>query len=107
MRTASVTPVPTSRSDGDAAAAGRSSGVGEPVPDTVEDYAAGAWLGTRNAITVLPSVACLAALRQQAKGGRAPDAYLGFGNPLLVGASGTDRRAWSAQSCANAIKPVE
>jgi CHAT domain-containing protein/tetratricopeptide (TPR) repeat protein len=81
--------------------------LGKAIPDTVEGYGKAAWLAKRNAITVLPSVASLTALRQHAKGGRAPDAYLGFGNPLLVGASGTDRRAWSVQSCANAIKPVE
>ena len=79
----------------------------QAIPDTVEGYVAATWLAKRNAITVLPSVASLAALRQHTNGGRTPDAYLGFGNPLLVGASGTDHRAWSTQSCANAIKSVE
>jgi CHAT domain-containing protein/uncharacterized protein HemY len=77
------------------------------IPNTVEGYAKAAWLAKRNALTVLPSVASLAALRRHAKGGRAPEPYLGFGNPLLVGASGVDRRAWSAQSCAEAGKSVE
>src|SRR5262249_41895604 len=68
------------------------------VPDSVEGYAATAWLAKRNAITIVPSVANYETLRQNALGAPAPDPYLGFGNPLLVGRSG-DRRAWSIRSC--------
>jgi CHAT domain-containing protein/tetratricopeptide (TPR) repeat protein len=44
-----------------------------------------AWLGTRQPITVLPSVASLKSLRQFAKTSRASKLYLGIGNPLLDG----------------------
>jgi CHAT domain-containing protein len=56
---------------------------------------------------VLPSVASLAALRQHARGSPAPEPYLGFGNPLLVGPSGSDRRAWSFPTCASTNKRIE
>jgi len=69
------------------------------IPNRIEGYAAVAWLAKRNAITVLPSVASLKALRQHAKRSPAANPYIGFGNPLLTGASGADRRAWPNQSC--------
>ena len=53
-----------------------------------------AWLGTRQPITVLPSVASLKALRQLAKASRASKAYLGIGNPLLDGPQ--DDPQWGA-----------
>jgi CHAT domain-containing protein/tetratricopeptide (TPR) repeat protein len=49
------------------------------------DYREAAWLGTRQPITVLPSVASLKVLRQYAKTSRATKPYLGIGNPLLDG----------------------
>jgi len=79
----------------------------QAVPDTVEGYAAAPWLAKRNAITVLPSVASLSALRRHARADRSPDPYLGFGNPLLLGPSGTDRRAWLVKSCASTKKRIE
>jgi hypothetical protein len=30
----------------------------------------------------------------------ARESYVAFGNPLLLGASGTDKRAWDKQRCA-------
>jgi CHAT domain-containing protein/tetratricopeptide (TPR) repeat protein len=54
--------------------------------DSPTDYARTAWLGTRQPLSVLPSVASLKALRQFARGSRATKAYLGIGNPLLDGA---------------------
>ena len=63
------------------------------------DYADAAWLGLRQPITVLPSVPSLKALRTVSRQ-RAANPYLGFGNPLLAGLSGNDRRAWEKQSCA-------
>jgi CHAT domain-containing protein/Tfp pilus assembly protein PilF len=71
------------------------------IPDTIEDYATAAWFAKTNAVTILPSVASLAALRRHAKGIRAPNPYIGFGNPLLTGAFGVDHRAWSAQRCSD------
>jgi CHAT domain-containing protein len=38
-------------------------------------------------------------LRAHAKPIRATDPYIGFGNPLLTGHSGTDKRAWARQRC--------
>ena len=69
------------------------------VPASPGGYADAAWLGKRNAITVLPSVASLKALRQFAKTSKATQPFIGFGNPLLLGPDGNDRRAWDRQSC--------
>jgi CHAT domain-containing protein len=62
-----------------------------------------AWLGTRQPITILPSIASLKALRGQAKASRASKPYLGFGNPLLTGGDGSDRSAWTHQRCTPAL----
>src|SRR5262249_50993777 len=43
------------------------------------------WLAKRHAITILPAVSSLRALRQNATGSRASRAFVGFGNPLLEG----------------------
>ena len=56
------------------------------------------WLGQRQPIAVLPSVASFKALRAVKKGA-ATEPYIGFGNPLLTGLSGNDRSAWAAQFC--------
>ena len=61
---------------------------------TLTKYRNAAWLGTRQPITVLPSVASLKALRQFAKASRASKAYLGVGNPLLDGPQ--DDLRWGA-----------
>lgn len=58
-----------------------------------------AWLGRQHAMTVLPSLGSLKALRTLAKTSVTRAPYLGFGNPLLTGADGQDRRAWSRQAC--------
>jgi len=58
-----------------------------------------AWLGVRQPITVLPSVASRQALRKYAKQSGAPNAFIGFGNPLLKGRFGGDRHAFNAQKC--------
>jgi tetratricopeptide (TPR) repeat protein/CHAT domain-containing protein len=55
------------------------------IPVTFADYREVAWLGARQPITVLPSVASLQALRQHAKRSRATKAYFGIGNPVLDG----------------------
>ena len=61
-------------------------------------------------------VAGVAAARHRAAFGRQPpgppqawtskagEPYLAFGNPLLVGASGTDRRAWNKQRCCSDLQ---
>jgi CHAT domain-containing protein/tetratricopeptide (TPR) repeat protein len=63
-----------------------------------------AWLARRHAITVLPSLASLSPLRQLTKANAGKQPYLGFGNPLLTGPKGTDRRAFAVQPCL--IAPV-
>ena len=70
-------------------------------------YRQAAWLGRRQPITVLPSVASIEVLRSLAGTPRAAEPMLGFGNPLLTGADGLDQSAWSRTSCADtmAIKP--
>jgi len=64
------------------------------IPSTLAAYREASWLGARTAITVLPSVASLKALRQFAKTSHAARPYLGIGNPLLDGP--TDDRQWGA-----------
>jgi CHAT domain-containing protein/tetratricopeptide (TPR) repeat protein len=71
-----------------------------PTPGEL-DYAKQSWLGTRNVTTILPSVMSLHALRESAKPSHATKAFVGFGNPLLTGEDGTDRRAWAIRDCSN------
>jgi CHAT domain-containing protein len=72
------------------------------IPDDAAGYAEAAWLAKRHALTVLPSVSSLKALRQLAKMSKAKEAFVGFGNPLLVGPNGNDKHAWDQQSCQKA-----
>jgi hypothetical protein len=68
----------------------------QAVPADVAAYGNAEWLITRHALSTLPSVASLKVLRQFAKPSRASEPFIGFGNPLLVGPEGTDRRGqWS------------
>ena len=57
----------------------------------LEDYADVPWLAKRYAMTVLPSVSSLRALRQFAKAARATYPFVGFGDPLLEGDPGRGR----------------
>ena len=52
---------------------------------TSADLASASWLIRDHAITVLPSVASLSALRRTSKPSAAPKPMIGFGNPLLDG----------------------
>jgi CHAT domain-containing protein/tetratricopeptide (TPR) repeat protein len=54
-----------------------------------EGFRRAPWLSRNNAITVLPAVSSLKALRQLAKASHATKPFVGFGNPLL---SGPDER---------------
>ena len=58
--------------------------IATPPADDADD-AKVAWLGTRQAITILPSVATLSGLRTYAKTSHASRPFIGFGNPLLDG----------------------
>ncbi|MCH8198386.1 MAG: CHAT domain-containing protein [Proteobacteria bacterium] len=55
-----------------------------PITDFA-DYRRVAWLARRYAVTVLPSVGSLRALRQFAEASRATRPFIGFGDPLLEG----------------------
>src|SRR5262249_708732 len=66
-----------------------------------------AWLAKRHAITVLPSVASLKSLRQFAKISKAKDPFVGFGNPLITGPNGDDKRAWEHQACTSSSAPTQ
>ncbi len=73
-----------------------------PASTAAPDYADAAWLIRRHAITVLPTVASLKSLRQVAAASPAARPFIAFGNPLLTGRDGTDRRAFDRQTCASA-----
>lgn len=66
------------------------------------DYTRAAWLATRQALTVLPSVGSLSSLRKASKPSAGGQAFIGFGNPLLLGPGGDDRSAWDIRTCAEA-----
>ena len=62
-------------------------------------YRQAAWLALRHPVTVLTSVASLQALRRLGPS-KAREPYIAFGNPLLLGANGNDRRALDKQLAA-------
>ena len=62
----------------------------KPIPDLIAGYRAATCLAKQNAITILPSVASLQALRQLPPS-QAREPYIAFGNPLLLGRSGNDK----------------
>ncbi|NVO13561.1 MAG: CHAT domain-containing protein [Rhodoplanes sp.] len=53
------------------------------VPEAIEGYRAADWLLKRHAVSVLPSVGSLKALRGYAQRDRAPKPMTGFGDPLF------------------------
>ena len=57
-------------------------------PPTSGDHRAIAWLAREHAVTVLPAVSSLKALRRGGKPSTAPMPMIGFGNPLLDGPDG-------------------
>lgn len=67
--------------------------------ETGQGYEGAAWLAKTVAISTLPSATSLKSLRTVLTSKPAANPYLGFGNPLLVGSGGADRRAWERQSC--------
>jgi hypothetical protein len=64
------------------------------IPEGLVQFRDVAWLGARTAITVLPSINSLKALRQFVTPSHASKPYLGIGNPLLDG--NQDDPAWGA-----------
>ena len=74
----------------------------------IDGYAKAAWLGVQQPVSVLPSVSSIKSLRATARNSTAPNPLVAFANPLLSGADGTDKSAWSHQSCATpAGSPVQ
>jgi CHAT domain-containing protein len=69
------------------------------IPSDAAGYVDADWLIKTHAITVLPSVASLRAVREFAKSSSAKQPFIGFGNPLLAGPDGSDRSAWERTSC--------
>jgi len=85
------------------------------IPDTAAGYREASWLGPRQPLTALPSVASLRSLRQFAKAGGARKRYFGIGNPLL---DGPQRGEWKdyyaraakvarSKNCQSTSKPAE
>ena len=72
-------------------------------PPTSNDHRAIAWLAREHAISVLPAVSSLKALRRVSKPSTAPRPMIGFGNPLLDGPderyAGRARIALEKQTC--------
>ncbi len=67
---------------------------------TVGDaYRLAHWLIRDHAISMLPSVTSLKALRGQRQMVAGQKPYIGFGNPLLLGTDGSDRSAWQKMDC--------
>jgi CHAT domain-containing protein/tetratricopeptide (TPR) repeat protein len=60
-------------------------------PAEKADYRTVPWLARKYAVTVLPAVSSLRALRQLARGAPAPAPFLGIGDPALGGAAGRTR----------------
>ncbi|MBX3579787.1 MAG: tetratricopeptide repeat protein [Rhizobiaceae bacterium] len=79
----------------------------KPSPGGEDRYRDAHWVALDHAITVLPSVASLEADAVAADGVTDRVPYLGFANPLLVGRSGEDRRAFERTECApGQLQPV-
>jgi CHAT domain-containing protein/tetratricopeptide (TPR) repeat protein len=64
----------------------------DPAVAPEDRYRQAAWLLNDKAITVLPSVASLRALRTFAKASRATKPFIGFGDPKLRRSGGADKR---------------
>jgi tetratricopeptide (TPR) repeat protein/CHAT domain-containing protein len=81
----------------------------DPVVTGNEAFRRVAWLAKSNAITVLPAVSSLKALREYAKASRASKPFVGFGNPLLTGRDANDGQraelARARQHCAQSPLP--
>jgi CHAT domain-containing protein/Flp pilus assembly protein TadD len=79
------------------------------VPSTSASYRSAAWLARKHALTVLPAVSSLKALRRTAKVSRAGSPYLGIGNPLLDGPdsryASLAQQARDRQTCSNIVRP--
>ena len=80
----------TGPSRGVTVVSGPSEKVGES--EAYSDYRGVSWLAERYAITVLPSVSSLRALRQIVRESDASKPFAGFGDPVLAGDTGAEER---------------
>jgi CHAT domain-containing protein len=62
------------------------------------DYRSAKWLGTRQPISVLPSISSLKSLRSLPAPSASRKPFLGFGNPLLDGKPGVERYVQLAEA---------
>lgn len=66
------------------------------VGDAATDYRSLRWLGDRFALATLPSEGVLKVSRDTAHASRAPEPFVGFGDPSFAGPHGAQRRSASA-----------
>jgi ABC transporter substrate binding protein len=71
----------------------------------MRDCAKATWLVLQQLVMVLLSVGSLQALRRPGSS-QADEPYIAFGNPLLTGPSGSDKRVWDKQTCRQDAKPT-
>jgi CHAT domain-containing protein len=74
-------------------------------PPTSGDHRAAAWLARDHAVTVLPAVSSLKALRRVGRPSAAPRPMFGIGNPLLDGHTGLAKLARAKQRCPETLGP--
>jgi len=70
----------------------------------MRSYAKLRWLGTSNAITILPAASSLKALRQFARKSAAAEPYIGYGDPKLAGTASCPK-VDVPESCGDAGAP--
>jgi tetratricopeptide (TPR) repeat protein len=78
----------------------------EHEPQDPADHRDIAWFAREHALTVLPSVSALRALRQYATGGHAASAFVGVGDPVLAGKPEGERRVKTASLFRGALADV-
>jgi CHAT domain-containing protein len=71
------------------------------IPDKIEGYRNAAWLLKRQAVSVLPSVSSLKALRGFARRDRAVKPMTGFGDPVFNPSEGGSERRTASRSVTN------
>ena len=76
-------------------------------PDTDVGYQDIAWLAKKYAITTLPSVSSLRALRVFAKRAEATEPFIGFGDPVLGGQAGESKGLQVASFYRGAVADVD
>jgi CHAT domain len=76
----------------------------EALPKDYAGYRGVAWLGRRQPLSVLPSVASLNLLRKDRSRSQASKAYAAWGNPKLDGNRGCPAKDETPLSCANGLK---